>query len=491
MTLSDEELRRSLESVAATAPFVDLASAARVVVATPQPRGIAGRARLVGVASAAAFAAVALAIVGSIALRDDAPASQSPGGSSAATGTASATTSPTSSPVAEPWTDLVWEATDAAPFAFGGTTLMTDGVADGDGFLAIGDTGNDERTNRLWRSPDGRAWTVVDADVLGIANPGRILKFGTGFIIIGGQDVPKPNSNEFTPRTRIWWSDDGAEWVERTPEVGGDLYFGSVAAGPSGVLLRFWHGSDHGETWFRGDAQLNWTRIEAARPNGTAVFGIAPNGTGWLAYGETGVGNPTTTGAIWTSADAVTWVPAKVDDPGESINVVQLIGNRLVALGSQQGLRCQGCFGRAVLGLRLVIWVSSDGREWQRASQHDVGNVTPQENIAMTFGRVAVGEDRIITLEPTPFEPTWDGRLRVWQTMDGFAWSEVGVRDGQTSNASGPAVELEFPVIVGRHGVVAFGQDVAGALLPMYAEGVSSVRLDLPTFAPLPSPSGP
>jgi hypothetical protein len=491
MTLSDEELRSRFESVAATAPVVDLASAARVVVVTPQPRGIAARARLIGVASAAAFAAVALAIVGSIALRDDAPASHSPGESSGAISTASAAASPTSSPGAGLWTDLVWEATDPTPFSFGGTTLMTDGVADGDGFLVIGDTGNDERTSRLWRSRDGRAWTELDGDRFATAYLDRILKFGTGFLMIGFQEVADPTTADDSTRFVIWWSDDGIEWVERTPEVTKDTYFGSVAAGPSGVLLRFWHGSDHGETWFRGDAKLNWTSIEAARPNDTAVFGIAPYGTGWIAYGETGVGNPTTTGAIWTSADAVTWVPAKVDDPGESINLVQSIGNRLVAVGSRRGLQCGDCLRRSWLGLDLATWVSSDGRDWQRASEHDVGNITPQENLAITMGRVAIGEDRILTLEPTPLEPTRDGRLRVWQTMDGFAWSEVGVRDGQAANANGPALALDFPVIVGRHGVVAFSQDAAGRLLPMYAEGVSSARLDLPTFAPWPSPSGP
>ena len=124
MTLSDDELRASLERAAATAPTLDLAAAARIVASTPQPRGITRRTRFIGLASAAASVAVALAVFGSIALRDHVPASQSPGASSAAIGTALPSPSPSSSPIAEPWADLVWETTDPAPFALAGTTLM-------------------------------------------------------------------------------------------------------------------------------------------------------------------------------------------------------------------------------------------------------------------------------------------------------------------------------------------------------------------------------
>jgi hypothetical protein len=441
-------------------------------------------------ASAAAFVAVAAAVIGTNALRDNAPASQSPGESSAASIGASVSASPTSSPIAERWTDLVWEATDPAPFARAGSTSMTDGVADGDGFLAIGFAGQDQGKSRLvWRSPDGRAWTAIDSDLPATAYLERVLNFGTGFIVISRQEAPDPTTGQGSSRDRIWWSEDGVEWVERTPEASDGLYVTGVAAGPSGVLIRAFDLLSNEEYWLLSDDQLNWTRTDAQLQDHIGVWGVASSGAGWLAYGVTGADGASTTGAIWTSADAKSWAPARIEDPGESINDIRWIGGRLVALGSQQGLRCQGCFGRTVFGLHLVTWVSSDGREWQRASEREVGSI-PVENDHGKQGRVAAGGNRILA-----FEAGEDGsRLAAWQSVDGFAWSEVRVRNGQPSSVAWLAglVDFETPFIVGPHGLVAFGHDIAGtSVLPMYAEGVSSARLDLPTFAPWPTPSGP
>jgi len=487
MTLSDDELRASLERVAATARTLDLVAAARIVASTPQPRVITRRTQFVGLASATASVAVALAVFGSIALRDDAPASQSPGASSAAIGTASPSTSPSSSPIAERWTDLIWEATDPAPFALAGTTLITDGVADGNGFLAVGNTRDaEDKSHQLWRSPDGRAWTPVDGDWPATAHLDRVLNFGTGFIMISRQEVPNPTTAQGSTQDRVWWSEDGVTWVERTPEASEGLVFGSAAAGPSGVLIRARDVNDN-EYWLRGDAQLNWTRIDAGWPDDAAVFGVASSGVGWLAYGATGVGSETTAGAIWTSADAATWAPAQIDDPGGSINDLRSIGNRLVALGSQRGLECEGCLGGPILlGLDLVTWVSSDGRSWQRASEHEIGSLRAG-NVIMTQGLVAAGNDRILA-----FESTSDGRLGVGQTVDGFGWSEVRVLNGQSSTVGGLtfAPEFDAPVIIGPHGLVAFGHDATfRSLVPRYAEGTSSARNDLSTFAPRPQPS--
>ena len=486
MTLSDDELRASLERVAATAPTLDLAAAARIVASTPQ-RGITRRTRLIGLASAAASVAAALAVFGSLAFRDDVPASQSPGASSAAIGTASPSTSPSSSPIAERWTDLVWEATDPAPFALAGTTLITAGVADGNGFLAVGNTRDaEDKSHQLWRSPDGRAWTAVDTDWPATAQLDQILNFGTGFIMISRQEVPNPTTAQGSTQDRVWWSEDGVTWVERTPEASEGLVFGSAAAGPSGVLIRARDVNDN-EYWLRSDAQLNWTRIDAGWPDDAAVFGVASSGVGWLAYGATGVGSATTAGAIWTSSDAATWTPATIDDPGGSINDVRSIGNRLIALGSQRGLQCEGCLGGPILlGLDLVTWVSSDGRSWQRASEHEIGSLRAGD-VIMAQGLVAAGNDRILA-----FESTSDGRLGVGQTVDGFGWSEVRVLNGQSSTVGGLtfAPEFDAPVIIGPHGLVAFGHDATfRSLVPRYAEGTSSSRNDLPTFAPRPEPT--
>jgi len=363
-------------------------------------------------------------------------------------------------------------------------------VAAGDGFLAIGDQrGAEGKSNQLWRSPDGRTWTAVDGDRPASEPLGRLLNFGTGFLMISGQQVLDPTTGEESERDRVWWSGDGVDWAERTPEASEGLNFTSVTAGPSGVLIRAYDRPGGAYSWLLSDSQLNWTRTAGQMPDHIGVWGVAWGGAGWLAYGATGFDGASTTGAIWTSADATTWTPARIEDPGESINDIQWIGGRLVALGSQEGLRCQGCFGRTVFGLHLVTWVSSDGRAWQRASEREVGSAPSESNGGLTLGRVVAGGNRILAFEQTP-----DLRVSAWQTVDGFAWSEVRVRNGQPSSVGDLVglVNFNAPVVIGPHGLITFGHDVAGtAVLPSYAEGVSSPRNDLPTFAPLPSPSEP
>ena len=87
---------------------------------------------------------------------------------------------------------------------------MTTVIAVPDGFLAGGSVGPETlaRHARFWHSTDGLAWTAVaddatafnDAEVLGIAT------FGQGFVAVGP-------TGEVTTGSVAWTSPDGEHWT--------------------------------------------------------------------------------------------------------------------------------------------------------------------------------------------------------------------------------------------------------------------------------------
>jgi hypothetical protein len=497
MTLSDDELRAHLERRANAAREADILDPARAVASTPRAARRRGRTQAFGIASAAASVVVAFALIGSTLLRDPSQASQSPGASATDDDTPAPTVA--SPPTAEAWRTLVWEAVAADAFASTGNTYVTDGIADGDGFLAIGRTSDgDATTSWIWRSPDGKSWSRDDGDWLRSTQLDHILRFKDGLIIIGREIVPNANGTPGATRPAVWWSEDGTTWVERTPEASEGLFFGSAAAGPSGLLISASDQRVH-DYWLKSDADFNWTRVDAKWPNDVRIFGVAPGGLGWLAFGATGAGGITTMradgtqGGIWTSSDAVAWIPDAIDEPGGVIMEVQRIGARYAALGDDRGLRCDGCLGGPFRAMRpLVTWLSSDGRMWQRGTQTEIG-LLQTGSFGFSGGLTASDDSRILALESSP-----DGQLRIRQTIDGMTWSEVEVRqriDRPTILGPHGLPSIGGPVIVGRTGVVAFGQtpDDPEATstwpLPRFASAGLEPPDDSATFPPRPLPS--
>jgi hypothetical protein len=391
-------------------------------------------------------------------------------------------------PATEAWTDLVWGGADGTAFAFDGDTYVQDGVADGDGFLAAGYTiDGDVVTGRIWRSPEGETWDLEDGDWFTGVQFDHVLRFGSGFVIVGAHRQSGP---------AVWWSSDGATWEERTPAGFEYLAFDDAAAGPSGVLLSA--RGRAGDYWFLGDADLHWTRLDAAWPDGVRIFSIAWGGAGWIATGAAGAGTPTTireggtVGAIWTSPDASTWTPMPVDRPGGVINDVRGVGGGYLAIGSDVGLQCDGCLGGPIVRSQAAVtWFSPDGQTWQRTGELEVGVLRVGDAIIIGGPLTAGDGSRLLA-----FDSLEDGRLRVRQTMDGLTWADVRLL--YTVAVGAPDLDRfpDFggPVLIGPKGIVVFsyGPDdpdaVSRSPVPRFASAAEFPPEGLPTFPPRPRP---
>jgi RNA polymerase sigma-70 factor (ECF subfamily) len=479
MTMSDEELRSLIERRATTGADVDLTAAARAATTTQQRRRGAGS-HVVALASAAAALLLAVAIGGPLLTGDDRIATQPPSLS------ALASTDASQSPTA--WTNLVWEQESSDAFKFAGKTYVTDGIATGNGFLAIGYTiDGDAVTARIWRTPDGRSWHAVAGDWLASARLNEVLMLGSEFVVIGAHGDGTP---------AVWWSADGEAWEEHTPDGFEYLAYDRAAVGASGLLLSATGRA--GSFWFIGDSDLRWARLDANWPQDVRIFSITSGDEGWIATGATGAGSAATmrvggtVGGIWTSADAVTWTPATVDQPGGLIMEVARVEGGYVALGSDAGLRCDGCMGGPIsLKRHLVTWLSAEGLTWRRTGAIEVGMLNVGDSVVVGGGLVAAGNGRVLV-----FESTADGRLRVRQTIDGIAWSDVGVLHLRAAGGGGLDVFPYFrgPVIVGQGGMVAFGEapndPEATSTWPLLWFGAAAQFStdDLVTFDPRPEP---
>ncbi len=152
-------------------------------------------------------------------------------------------------------------------FAAGATVTRV--VAAADGLLAAGSTsaGDDHDVPAVWTSPDGVAWTPVEApalqDVTGTIEGLTVTEDG-GVVAVGQVTGPDPEE-ETDDRIGIWTSPDGAEWTRTDlsdPVYAGAVGYSVTQAGdaivavgtsePEGRGYRdvgIWRSTDLGATW--------------------------------------------------------------------------------------------------------------------------------------------------------------------------------------------------------------------------------------------------
>ena len=353
-----------------------------------------------------------------------------------------------------PWPALTWTTGDRSPFEFPGNTYVNDAVGWEGGFVAVGYTiGVQDRrvTGRIWRSPDGLAWTLLPGD-----QPDRefdqLVVDGNRLAIVGLHRLPDASQGSGPGSIGIWTSFDGDEWSE--PALPGELFEGqhvrSLAAGPAGWLIHA-NDLDGRERWLLGRPGEAWGLV----PVGKDVFARASvsdlvGGTdGWLAFGMTGVdaesgggllggGDPSDDrGAIWWSADGEHWELATIERPGTSIGSVVRAASGWIAVGTDHG-GCPRCVGHPQL-----LWRSDDGRTWTPLD-------LPIGGLNHRGGLVFAGDDG----RAMAIDTLGDGRVRVRETTDGTDWRDVAVF---VRPPVGPLDPLVFgPPTIGPNGIVAF-----------------------------------
>lgn len=272
-----------------------------------------------------------------------------------------------------------------------------------EGYVGFGETtgaDGDERA-AVWASPDGLAW-----EALTILDPGRAsigLPWRGGLLVLGSV-VTHP----FT--ACAWWSDDGRSWRQLTgpddPILAGVTFDGAAAS--HGVVVAFGRGVRGPGAWASTDArawELSALRggidLVAAVADGFVAFGrhlderrpllaLSPDGLTWaepspdslfmfegiaLAVVESFGGGLVAAGTdkmkgaatVWVSDDGTRWHRTPFDpDPGTSIEHLVLVGERLVAVGSDAGRRRTGRPGS------VAVWESTDAVTWERTEAAEI-----------------------------------------------------------------------------------------------------------------------
>lgn len=310
-----------------------------------------------------------------------------------------------------------------------------------------GPTGSGSASSSATPSPSPEAvalrWSVDAFLPESGAQPAAITDVD-GRLIVTGSDRDGPAA---------WYSDDvGATW-HRASVVGGGkdqrpTGLGTVAGDADRLLALGWvtlsaNDADRRSVlWTSTDFGLTWESVpdDGVPPR---LHDLAAGGPGFVAVGNA---NPSNAGlpdpdpphaAIWVSADGREWERL----PDEA--AFQLA--RMNAIAASDGLLVAAGVHRAGEDDLPAIWRSSDGRLWSRvelaASPGAVENV-----VVGPDGFVAVGSA---------------GQLATaWRSGDGMSWTSEAIDQTAGVTATGVAVN--------RLGVVAFG--------------VSTEIIDLPGF---------
>ena len=196
------------------------------------------------------------------------------------------------------------------------------------------------------------------------------------------------------------------------------------AAGPSSGDAGSWQRIQHDEAVFGGDGAQVMSSVTLGGP------------------GLVAVGRADAAAAVWVSSDGWAWQRIQHDeavfggDGAQVMSSVTLGGPGLIAVGYDRGRES------------AAVWVSPDGRAWQRI-QHDEAVFGGEEGQMMMLsmsrggpGFVAVGGD--------------DGTAAVWVSSDGRAWQRV---EHDEAVFGGPGRQLMQSVVAGGPGLVAVGHD--------------------------------
>jgi hypothetical protein len=293
--------------------------------------------------------------------------------------------------------------------------VVEDIVAAGPGYVAVGR--DLAWAPQIWTSTDGLDWTPVSGDAGPFAETVDamwLVRLDGTLVAIGNRSLDG-NPDGIV----VWTSADGSEWTrvseEATAFKGGDELAAVTAGGPGLVAIGGERLTGH-VAWTSPDG-VSWTRI----PDDAGVFedgwitDLTAGGPGLVAVGGTnGDGNDA---AVWTSTDGTTWT--QVTDSGAFGGA----GNQWMdaVTSGPGGLVAVGTSYAEAGGARGAVWFSADGVTWTRVPNDDAvfaamidGGDESTMNLfdvaAFGPGYVAVGqesaEDRSVVLV-SPDGLTW------------------------------------------------------------------------------------
>ncbi|MCB2224506.1 MAG: hypothetical protein KQH83_10100 [Actinobacteria bacterium] len=441
---------------------------------------------LLGIVAVAAAAAVIVLVT-----RDDGGAAATPsssttqapaaGSSPTSTTTSAATTPPSTTATAVATTTTLpgpatvqngsWEPITGGPLAGPGGQEMYDIVATAGGYLAVGLDGS----TAIWTSPDAITWTRQAADPVLDGTEMTHLETAPDGTLVGVGRLSD---------TRVfaaWTSPDGVRWT-RQPPATGDLPSGAqqihgFTSHPGGYLAvgSVDNAGDADAAWWTSPDGITWTAGTIAEPGLQQMLGVAVADGIAVATGEA---RPDT--GIWRAPAGEAFT--RVHDPDLTIAVsdfdpsntdarvfawdIAATGPGFVAVGADQ----------TTAGMSMAAaWTSADGHEWLRfgneteatpnmAGANFWGNgpwtvmdtVLDSDGTAIAIGRTG-----------TPGDPD----LAVWESADGFTWTEGPVAVLPTPQRARRAIAIDDAIIaVGADGALDGTGDAAVWILTGAAE---------------------
>jgi hypothetical protein len=190
-------------------------------------------------------------------------------------------------------------------------------------------------------------------------------------------------------------------------------------------------------------------------------MGVARGDAGYVAVGASGVGSMESKGAVWSSADGLTWerLPDAAVFARASLHAVAAHDGILVATGYASDPP-----GGGNLFARPSAWTSSDGETWERLEVIDRtlpqpdGAIGALEGALMLFvvhtdgGWLSAGTALTAEAESVRFD------IAIWTSRDGRNWQRVphgpgfvaGTASSLEFGASSLAVAGDRVVVVGR-----------------------------------------
>lgn len=287
----------------------------------------------------------------------------------------------------------------AAPWFNG---IPTGLIHDRVGYLAWGSW---RGSAAVWVSPDGIAWDRAQA-IPSFRNAGidGIARLGDQLVAVGGTETE--TGDGVIGESRTWTSPDGIAWtvLEAVTPIPSDVNVNGLTAAEG--LLVAWGSAPLGDTYapvtLRSPDgrrwEIGWVKpgVEGYESEGMMdMVGVGDRlvAVGFGLQGE--APSPAPPSAAWTSGDGLTWEPAVFESQPASgwLLHVAWSGDEYVALGLRQG-----------------AWQSADGTAWVRSeSSPDVErdgwevrctpvcgpNTSVSDLTAGPAGLVAVGESRM------------------------------------------------------------------------------------------------
>jgi hypothetical protein len=379
-------------------------------------------------------------------------------------------------PIADPPDTSAVAPTEALPLLrpatgdVGVRALIAGVVSVPGGFLAIGErlpdtpgAGDIETVTNLWRSVDGRAWEMTEADpavwagwtadrvAQGPAGIAVLAGGGNGRAVLTSSDGETWNATPIGPETVGLGADafPGAFPINDVAVTESSFLALGQLVSPNGQAQPLLLVSADGVAW----QPATGPALAPGAPLPEYFAGVAEAGGGTVVV--TASSDPANRVMVWRSADGTTFDPVGGAElfPGvDAPVVVRLtdVAGSLVAAGHDEATG------------DVVVWTSTDGAAWARVDSEALGG--PGVQSAAVFAQRG-GRTLLVGTET----PEGGGPMAgiVWATADGETWQRL---PGDAEAPTAPTLQLV--------GAAGRGEDVA-VVGSQYPGGVDLATLQM------------